>query len=302
TVGGSQGIDLVGHLFVDSGDVVIVEAPTFIGALQTFRNLEADLREVPLDSNGMDTDALESLLDSLASEGKRPKLIYTIPTFQNPSGTTLSEPRRQRLLELAQRHGVMILEDDAYGELRFSGEPLRSLYARSPEGGVIQARTFSKILAAGLRLGYVVAPKELMGRLLQLKVDVGTSPFVTAVTTTFSSDGSLAPLERHIERLCGVYRERRDAMLEALSEYAPPGVEWTEPHGGFFTWVTLPEGTDAAALLPKAAEAGVSFIPGAQNFPRSDGRRHLRLSFSFLPPEQLTEGIRRLCGVLQQAL
>ena len=302
TVGGSQGIDLVGHLFVDPGDVVIVEAPTFIGALQTFRNLEADLREVPLDNDGMDTDALEALLDSLASEGKRPKLIYTIPTFQNPSGTTLSEPRRQRLLELAQRHGIMILEDDAYGELRFSGEPLRSLYARSPEGGVIQARTFSKILAAGLRLGYVVAPKELMARLLQLKVDVGTSPFVTAITTTFSSDGSLAPLERHIGRLCGVYRERRDAMLEALSEYAPPGVEWTEPDGGFFTWVTLPEGTDAAALLPKAAEAGVSFIPGAQNFPLSDGRRHLRLSFSFLPPAQLTEGIRRLCGVLQQAL
>lgn len=304
TVGGSQGIDLVGHLFIDPGDIVLVEAPTFIGALQTFRNLQADVREVPLDADGMDTDALARTLESLRGEGRRAKLLYTIPTFQNPSGTTLSEARRGRLIELAREHGVVVLEDDAYGELRFSGAALPSLYARSPEGGVVQARTFSKILAAGLRLGYVVAPAELMPRLLQLKVDVGTSPFVTAVATAFAggADGSLGALEAHIDRLRGVYQDRRDAMLGALAEYAPPGVEWTEPEGGFFTWVSLPEGADAAALLPRATEAGVSFIPGAQNFPRSDGRRYLRLSFSFLPPEQLAEGVRRLCGVLRDAV
>jgi 2-aminoadipate transaminase len=300
TVGGSQGIDLIGHLFVNPGDVVIVEAPTFIGALQTFRNLEADLREVPLDAEGMDTDALAALLGRLSKEGKRAKLIYTIPTFQNPAGVTLSEPRRARLLDLAREHGAIVLEDDAYGELRFAGAPLPSLYSRAPEANVLQARTFSKILAAGLRLGYVVAPKELMPRLLQLKVDVGTSPFVVALATAFAGDapGSLDRLNAHIDTLRGIYRDRRDAMIAALEEYAPPGVEWTCPEGGFFTWVTLPEGADAAALLPKAQAAGVAYIPGAQNFPRSDGRRHLRLSFSFLPPEQLTEGIRRLCSAL----
>ncbi len=304
TVGGSQGIDLVGHLFVNPGDVVLVEAPTFIGALQTFRNLEADIQEVPVDEHGMDTDALAQRLEQLVAQGRPPKLIYTIPTFQNPSGTTLSEPRRQALVDLARRHGVMILEDDAYGELRFSGEALPALYARAPEEGVIQVRTFSKILAAGLRLGYVVAPKELMARLLQLKVDVATSPFVVSLAQAFASDGAagLEPLQRHIETLQGVYRARRDAMLSALEEYAPPGVEWTHPDGGFFTWVTLPEGADAGALLAKATEAGVSFIPGAQNFPQTDGRRHMRLSFSFLPPEQLTEGIRRLGRVLHDAL
>ena len=300
TVGGSQGIDLIGHLFINPGDPVIVEAPTFIGALQTFRNLEADLHEVPLDDNGMDTEALASLLKNLESQGKRAKLIYTIPTFQNPGGVTLSADRRRRLLDLAEQHGAIILEDDAYGELRFAGEPLPSLYSLAPEKHVLQARTFSKILAAGLRLGYVVAPKELMGRLLQLKVDVGTSPFVVALATAFAGDapGSLNRLDAHIRTLRGIYKERRDAMLSALEEYAPPGVEWTVPEGGFFTWVTLPEGSDATALLPKAQAAGVSFIPGAQNFPRSDGRRHLRLSFSFLPPDQLSEGIKRLCGVL----
>src|SRR5688500_5879193 len=301
TVGGSQGIDLIAHLFVNPGDVVIVEGPTFIGALQTFRNLEADLHEVPLDSDGMDTDALAALLERLAKDGKRAKLIYTIPTFQNPGGVTLSAERRRRLLDLAEQYGAIILEDDAYGELRFAGEPLPSLYSLAPEKHVLQARTFSKILAAGLRLGYVVAPKELMGRLLQLKVDVGTSPFVVALASAFAGDtpGSLDRLNAHIHSLRGIYKERRDALLSALEEYAPPGVEWTVPNGGFFTWVTLPEGSDAAALLPRAQEAGVSFIPGAQNFPRSDGRRHLRLSFSFLPPDQLAEGIKRLCRALQ---
>jgi 2-aminoadipate transaminase len=251
----------------------------------------------------MDTDTLAALLGRLKTEGRPAKLIYTIPTFQNPAGVTLSESRRQKLLALVRQHGAILLEDDAYGELRFAGTPLPSLYSRAPEANVLQARTFSKILAAGLRLGYVVAPKELMPRLLQLKVDVGTSPFVVALATAFAGDtpGSLDRLTQHIEHLRGVYRARRDAMISALQEYAPPGVEWTEPEGGFFTWVTLPEGGDTGALLPKAHAAGVSYIPGAQNFPRSDGRRHMRLSFSFLAPEQLTEGIRRLCGVLRDA-
>jgi 2-aminoadipate transaminase len=242
-------------------------------------------------------------LEVLSAACPPPKLIYTIPTFQNPSGATLMESRRERLVELARHYRTVLLEDDAYSELRFEGEALRSLYARDPEGTVIQVRTFSKILAAGLRLGYVVSPRELLPRLLPLKVDVGTSPFAAHLATTFAGDGpgAMDRLQAHIQILRNVYRDRRDAMLGALEEYAPPGVRWTVPHGGFFTWLTLPEGMDAGALLPRATEAGVTYIPGASYFARASGVRYLRLAFSYLPPDQLVEGVRRLCGVLQRA-
>jgi 2-aminoadipate transaminase len=303
TAGGSQGIDLVTHLVVDPGDPIVVEAPTFIGALQAFRNAEADIHEVPLDGDGMDVDALADLLNSMVAQRKRPKLIYTIPTFQNPAGVTLSRERRHALISLARQYGSLVLEDDAYSELRLEGQALPSLYSLDPEGIVIQVRTFSKILAAGLRLGYLVAPRALLPRLLQLKVDVATSPFATYLAATFAGDGSgsLERLATHVDELRAVYRARRDAMLAALEEYAPPDVAWTVPQGGFFTWLTLREGMDAAALLPAATEAGVSYIPGAGNFVRGGGARHLRLAFSFLPAEQLTEGVKRLCRVIQAA-
>jgi 2-aminoadipate transaminase len=303
TVGGSQGIDLVTHLLVDPGDVVVVEAPTFIGALQTFRNAEADLHEVPLDDGGMDTAALAALLERLRREGRRAKLIYTIPTFHNPAGVTLGRERRAELVEIARRHGVAVLEDDAYSELRYDGDGAPSLYALDPEALVFQVRTFSKILAAGLRLGYLVAPKALLPRLLQLKVDVGTSPFACSLATAFAAGAGdpVSRLHAHIADLRGVYRARRDAMLAALSEYAPPDVSWTRPEGGFFTWVTLPEGMDAAALLGPATAAGVTYIPGASYFARGDGRRHLRLAFSFLPPDELVEGVRRLGRTIDAA-
>ncbi|MBI3973830.1 MAG: PLP-dependent aminotransferase family protein [Chloroflexi bacterium] len=303
TSGGSQGIDLVTHLLVDPGDSIVVEAPTFIGALQTFRNAEAEIHEAPLDAQGLDTSALAEVLDRLAAQGRRPKFIYTIPTFQNPAGVTLAAERRRALVELTHRHGTLILEDDAYSELRFEGEALPSLYALDPEGAVIQVRTFSKILAAGLRLGYLVTPKALLPRLLQLKVDVGTSPFATHLATAFSRDarGRLDPLLAHIKALRAVYRERRDAMLSALEEYAPPEVAWTYPHGGFFTWLTLPEGLDAGALLPRATDAGVTYIPGASYFVTASGARNIRLAFSFLPPAELVEGVKRLCFVIQKA-
>ncbi|HEX2036439.1 MAG TPA: PLP-dependent aminotransferase family protein [Chloroflexota bacterium] len=303
TSGGSQGIDLITHLLVDPGDAIVVEAPTFIGALQTFRNAEAEVHEVALDEHGLHTESLAALLGDLASAGRRPKFIYTIPTFQNPAGVTLSLERRHALVELARRHGTILVEDDAYSELRFDGQALPSLYSLRPEGGVFQVRTFSKILAAGLRLGYVVAPAALLPRLLQLKVDVGTSPFACHLAVAFSSDrrAQLDRLQAHIETLRGVYRERRDAMLGALEEYAPPGVTWTRPEGGFFTWLTLPEGLDAAGLLPRATAAGVSYIPGSSYFASGasgSGSRQLRLAFSFLPPQQLVEGVRRLCRTI----
>ncbi|MCX5986382.1 MAG: PLP-dependent aminotransferase family protein [Chloroflexi bacterium] len=196
TSGGSQGIDLVTHLVINPGDTMLVEAPTFIGALQTFRNAEATLLEVPIDGHGLDVDALEHVLRQARANGVRPKLLYTIPTFHNPAGVTLSAERRPRVIELAREYGFLILEDDAYSELRFAGEPLPSLYSLDPEGCVIQVRTFSKILAAGLRLGYLVTPAPLLSRLLQLKVDVGTSPFGNHVAATYAADAAPGGLTR----------------------------------------------------------------------------------------------------------
>lgn len=303
TAGGSQGIDLVTHLVINPGDAMLVEAPTFIGALQTFRNAEARIFEVPLDGDGLDVDALEARLEALATEGIRPKLLYTIPTFHNPAGVTLTAARRPRVIALARKFGFLVLEDDAYSELRFAGEALPSLYSLDPEGHVVQVRTFSKILAAGLRLGYVVAPAALHSRLLQLKVDVGTSPFGSHVAAAYASDGvtSTGRLDAHVRDLRAIYRERRDAMLGALEEFAPEGVTWTVPEGGFFTWLTLPEGMDAVGLLPAARAAGVEYIPGPSYFATGGGRRHVRLAFSFLPPAQLVEGVRRLMGVVAGA-
>jgi 2-aminoadipate transaminase len=300
TSGGSQGIDLVTHLVINPGDAMLVEAPTFIGALQTFRNAEANLLEVPIDEHGLDVVALENVLLQARATGVRPKLLYTIPTFHNPAGVTLAAERRPRVIELAREYGFLILEDDAYSELRFAGEPLPSLYSLDPEGCVIQVRTFSKILAAGLRLGYLVTPAPLLSRLLQLKVDVGTSPFGNHVAATYAADAAslTGRLDAHILELRAIYRERRDAMLGALTEYAPDGVTWTVPEGGFFTWLTLPEGMDAAKTGPAAQAAGVSFIPGVSYFAGSGGARNLRLAFSYLPPDQLVEGVRRLMSVV----
>ena len=204
------------------------------------------------------------------------------------------------MIELAREYGFLILEDDAYSELRFAGEPLPSLYSLDPEGCVIQVRTFSKILAAGLRLGYLVTPAPLLSRLLQLKVDVGTSPFGNHVAATYAADAAslTGRLDAHILELRAIYRERRDAMLGALTEYAPDGVTWTVPEGGFFTWLTLPEGMDAAKIGPAAQAAGVSFIPGVSYFAGGGGARNLRLAFSYLPPDQLVEGVRRLMSVV----
>lgn len=298
TAGASQAVALLCDLFLDPGDPIVIEAPTFIGSLQAFRNAEADAVEVPLDDDGMDTAALADALARLDRAGRRPKFIYTIPQFQNPAGVTLSLTRRRELLELARGYEVLVVEDDAYSELRFAGEPLPSLYSLAPDGLVIQTRTFSKILAAGLRLGYLVGHRDLIPRLAHFKVDVGTSPFASHVAVAWARGGRL---QAHIERLRAIYGERRDALLEALAAHAPDGVTWTRPEGGFFTWLTLPEAMDAVELLPRATEAGVTYIPGTSYFAGGGGARHLRLAFSFLPPDQLAEGVRRLSSVIRHA-
>jgi len=292
--GALQGVDLVGRLFLDPGDRVVTEAPTFLGALQSFSAYEPVVRCAPLDDGGVCLDVLEEHLRA------RPKLYYALPTFQNPTGVTLARERRPALVELAARHGVPIVEDDPYCDLRYEGEDLPPLAAFDPER-VIHLGSFSKILAPGLRVGWVVAPAPIRRKLTVLKqgADLHTGTFVQRLVYEAARDGFL---DRHIPHVRALHRERRDAMLAALERYFPPGVRWTRPQGGLFLWVTLPEGLDAGELLRAALRENVAFVPGSPFFPNGGGSHCLRLNFSYSPPAAIDAGIRRLGGVLHAAL
>jgi 2-aminoadipate transaminase len=311
TSGSQQALDLLGKLLIDTGDRVLVEAPTYLGALQAFRVFAADFVSVPIDDRGLRTELLEKPLRS------DPKFMYVLPNFQNPAGTTLSEDRRVELVSLAERYGVPIIEDDPYGELRYEGDHLTPLLALDRKslprdssytsGNVIYLSTFSKTLAPGLRLGWIVAPPEVIGKLAQLKqgADLHTSTFNQFVAYEVARDGFL---EEHVEQIRKVYRERRDVMLDALQQYFPPGVTWTHPQGGLFLWVTLPAGLDIQAILKSALEQNVAFVPGDSFFADNKAGRgrsrpgHMRLNFSNAAPDQIREGIRRLSAAVKMHL
>ncbi|MFN7940235.1 MAG: PLP-dependent aminotransferase family protein [Thermoanaerobaculia bacterium] len=307
TSGAQQALDLVGKLLINSGDRVLVEAPTYLGALQAFTAYQAQYLAVPIDDEGMRVDELETELRA------GPKFLYVLPNFQNPGGVTMSLARRNRLVELASHYGCPILEDDPYGQLRYEGEhqtPLVVLDAeihgnhdgRPYRGDVMYLGTLSKTLAPGLRLGWVVAPESVISRLVQMKQgsDLHTSTFTQMVAFETARGGFL---DQHVKRIREVYRERRDAMLAALERHFPPQVTWTHPQGGLFLWATLPEGADTAALLPKAAAAKVAYVPGVSFYPRGvGGERSMRLNFSYSKPEVIDEGIRRLAGVIHDAI
>jgi 2-aminoadipate transaminase len=305
TSGSQQALDLLGKIFINPGDRLVVEAPTYMGALQAFNAYEAEYVAVPSDDQGMITDALEPALQA------GPKLIYSLPTFQNPAGRTLTLERRRRLVELAGRYGAPIIEDDAYGQLRFEGEHLPTLLmvagsgtANSSglyEGSVIYLSTFSKTLAPGLRLAWIVAPLDVIRKLVQAKqgADLHSATFNQMIAYEAVRDGFL---QRHLPVIRQVYRERREVMLAALTEHFPPGVRWTRPQGGLFLWLTLPEGLNAAELLPDALAAKVAFVPGAPMFPNGGGENTLRLNFSNASPDQIRQGIARLGRVLHKKL
>jgi 2-aminoadipate transaminase len=312
TSGSQQALDLIGKLFINAGDRVLVEAPTYLGALQAFNIYGAEYESVPIDENGLRTDLMEEPLRS------GPKFMYVLPNFQNPAGTTLSEVRRHELVLLADRFGIPIVEDDPYGQLRYEGEHLPPLVVLDREnlrrdngysiGNVIYLSTFSKTLAPGLRLGWIVAPPEVIRKLVQLKqgTDLHTSTFTQFVAYEVARDGFL---DQHVKLIRKIYRERRDVMLQALQEFFPPAVTWTHPHGGLFLWVTLPEGLDIKAILKSALEQNVAFVPGdsfyANDGPNHDGgegSRHMRLNFSNAAPEQIREGIRRLAAAVKSHL
>jgi 2-aminoadipate transaminase len=309
TSGSQQALDLIGKLLINSGDCVLVEAPTYLGALQAFNVYGADYVSVPSDEDGLCSDLLEAPLRA------GPKFMYVLPNFQNPGGTTLSEGRRHQLVLLADKYGIPIVEDDPYGQLRYEGEHLTPLVVLDREnlrrdtgysiGNVIYLSTFSKTLAPGLRLGWIVAPAEVIAKLVQLKqgADLHTSTFVQMVAYEVARDHFL---DEHVKVIRQVYRERRDVMLETLAQYFPPEVTWTRPKGGLFLWVTLAQGMDAQRLFDTALQENVAFVPGdsfyAPNGHQNEARRHLRLNFSAAPPDQIREGIRRLGVAVKRQL
>lgn len=307
TSGSQQALDLVAKLFVNSGDHILTEEPTYVGALQAFTAYQAQYLTVPVDEEGMRVDRLEEALRA------GPKFLYVLPNFQNPGGVTLSLKRRWQLVELASRYGTPIVEDDPYGQLRYEGRHLPPLvkidaehhgsarHGRPYRGGVIYLGSLSKTLAPGLRIGWIVAPGEVVARLVQMKqgMDLHTSTFSQMVAFEVARGGFL---DRHVRRVREIYGARRDAMLAALERFFPPGARWTRPQGGLFLWATLPEGCDTAELLKEALKEKVAFVPGAAFHPNGGGKNTMRLNFSYSRPEVIEEGIGRLGGVVARHL
>ena len=299
TNGSSQAIQLIFELFVNPGDVVIAESPFFMGTLWRARASGADVREIPLDDEGIVIDALRSELEGLRAEGKQAKFLYMVPNFQNPTGITYSLERRKQIVALAQEHGLPIVEDDAYYDLRFDGEKLPTFYELDGSGLVMYLGTYSKIMAAGMRIGWCVASREVIAGLAGLKADAGTNPFASHVAAEFTSSGTL---QEHISQLKPMYKGRRDAMLKALETYMPDGASWTLPTGGFFIWLTLPDGVNCDEVAPLAAERGVAIGLGTMFYVHGGGRDKVRLSYSFNTHEEIDHGIEVLAGVVKEQL
>lgn len=300
TTGSQQGLDLVAKVLLDAGSRVLVETPTYLGALQAFTPMQPRFDSVASDEGGVTAQGLREQLQ----KGERPRFIYLLPNFQNPTGRTQDEARRSEIVALCREHALPIVEDNPYGELWYDAPPPAPLLARWPEG-VIYLGSFSKILAPGLRLGYVVAPPPLYPKLLQAKqaADLHTPGFNQRVVAEVIRDGFL---DRHVPTIRARYKVQRDAMLAALArEFGPlqaRGATWTRPVGGMFVWVRLPEGLNAQALLPAAVDAGMAFVPGAPFFAGEPDPRTLRLSFVTSTPEQIDRGMAMLSGVVRAAL
>ncbi|MBU0493658.1 MAG: PLP-dependent aminotransferase family protein [Chloroflexi bacterium] len=293
TCGAQQALDLIGKVFIDPGDVILVEKPTYLGALQAWNAYQAQFATVPIDDDGMQVDLLEKAVIQ-----HRPKFIYVLPNFQNPAGTTLPLERRQKLVAIADKHGVPIVEDDPYGELRFEGEDITPIITLHKEN-TLYLGTFSKTLAPGLRIGWIVGPHPVIRRIVQAKqgADLHTSSFVQMLAYDICSRGLL---KGHIAQIRAVYKERRDVMLQALERYAPAGVTWTKPLGGLFLWVRMPEGFSCRDLMEEAVKQKVAFVPGTAFYVDGAGDNTMRLNFSNAQPAMIQEGIKRLCTAMRQ--
>jgi len=295
TNGSQQALDLIGRIFLDKGDIVVTERPTYLGALQAWRAYEADFASVPMDDDGMCVDQLE---DVLKTHQRKVKFIYVLPNFHNPAGTTLPLDRRMELVRIAAKYGVPIIEDDPYGELRFEGEDITPIETLHKEN-VIYLSTFSKTLAPGVRLGWITGPEKIVSKIVLAKqgADLHTGTLVQWVAYDICSRGLL---RNHVKLVREAYHERRDAMLQAMDEYFPSGVTWTRPQGGLFLWVRLPEGINTTTFMKTALEQKVAFVPGAPFYPDESGTNAMRLNFSYCRPEVIREGIQRLGRAIMQ--
>ena len=300
TIGGQQALDLVSRVFLDPGDVVLAEGPSYVGALGVFQAAQADVVHVPMDDDGIIPEALTEALATVAQAGKRAKFLYTVPAYHNPAGVTLSEPRRDQILDIAERAGLLVVEDDPYGLLGFDGETVPAFRARARDG-VIYLSTFSKTFAPGMRVGWILAPHAVREKLVIATEAQILCPSAFAQATIATYFGTM-PWRQQLKTFRETYRERRDAALTALADLMPAGTRWTIPSGGFYIWVTLPEGLHSKEMLPRAIAERVAYVPGTGFYADGNGAANLRLSYCFPPPDRIREGVRRLAAVVEQEL
>jgi 2-aminoadipate transaminase len=297
TVGSQQALDLLARIFIDPGDVILAEAPSYVGALGAFAAYQACVVHVAMDDDGLIPAALQEAIRRTAAAGRRAKFLYTVPNFHNPAGVTLAAGRRPQILDICRREGLLIVEDNPYGLLGFDGEPTRSLRADHPEG-VVYLGTFSKTFAAGVRVGWAAAPAAIRDKLI-LAAESAVLCHSSFAQLTVREYLATQPWREQIKTFRELYRERRDATLSALSKMMPPGCHWTRPAGGFYVWLRLPDGVNAKAMLPRAISSRVAYVPGTGFYADGSGGQFARLCYSFPDPARITEGVRRLASVVQ---
>lgn len=299
TAGSQQGLDIVSRVFLDPKDTVIVELPSYIGGLQAFTAYRARMIGVPQDDQGMKMDLLEKVLKKQAGKNKKPKFIYVVPDFQNPSGATMSLERRKRLLELAYQYEVPVVEDSPYRDLRYTGEPAPAIYGMDNQDQIIVLGTFSKLLCPGLRLAWIMAPVEWMDRMVVAKqsMDLCCPTFTQLIVAEYLRRGLLT---RQVENIRQLYGKKLKAMLEALKRYMPKGVEWSKPQGGLFLWVKLPKRMSANELFKRAIENKVAYVVGSAFHCDGKGQNTMRVNFSYSSEEQIEEGIKRLAKMIRE--
>jgi DNA-binding transcriptional MocR family regulator len=300
TTGSQMALDLVTRVFCDPGDVVLVEAPSYVGALGVFRAYQCDVEHVAMDDEGLVPAALSEAIVRVRASGRRIKMIYTIPSFHNPAGVSQGAQRRLEILAVAQQAGILVLEDDPYGLLGFDGEVPRAMRADDADG-VIYLGSFSKTIASGLRVGWAVAPHGVREKLVLAAESAVLCPSNFA-QLTISEYLATQPWRQQVKVFRELYRERRDALLESLQAMMPEGTTWTIPAGGFYSWLTLPNGLDATAMLPRAIAALVAYVPGTGFYVDGQGRQNLRLSYCYPEPDRIREGVRRLAAVVEGEL
>ena len=298
TSGSQQGLSLLAQIFRNPGDVVLVESPTYLGAINAFKLCGPEFVEVPTDDKGIIPEELEKIL---AKYGDRVRMMYVIPEFQNPTGITWPMERRKAFMDIINRYDFPVLEDDPYGELRFDGDKVPSLKSMDTKGNIIFLGSFSKILMPGLRIAWMVADPTIIDKVVKLKqtVDLQSSSFGQRQTSFFID---MYDLDAHVAKIKELYKKRRNLMCDSMKEYFPEGITFTYPEGGLFTWVTLPEGMDAKELMPKVLAKNVAYVPGGPFYPHGGNANHFRLNYSNMPEERIVEGIKRLAEVLKEEL